>query len=60
MSKSIRAACIALAERVKQRAGTWLLEKLVGAAVPEDATEQELEELGTSAYVHPRPGDADE
>lgn len=50
----------AFAERLRMRTGTWLLKKLVGVAVPDDATEQELEELGTSAYVHPRPGAEEE
>lgn len=58
MSKSIRA----FAERLSMQAGTWLVEKLVGV-VPEGTTGtelEELEELGTSAYVHPRPGDEEE
>jgi len=50
----------AFVEGVTWWAGTWMLEKLVGAVFPEGIAESvltdELTELGTSAYVHPGPG----
>jgi hypothetical protein len=63
-NKGIRAACSAFAETLRMRTGTWLVGKLTDLALRKGPAEpdlaEHLEELGTSAYVHPKPGAEEE